>query len=177
MSKINSKEKHLLEQLMNGVMHEDCSIEETPMPKDETLQSEDKEEELKNPIKTATLLKETHGRDNMEGEKTKKKKKKHRDNEHNRNEFLERTPKMEKSFSYMNLHPSLISPIGLGMFGLREDNKDDRLFNPCVLQPPAGETPMVSPSKMLCLESPAPSHFSLFDIRSIPLTKKLTFGS
>ena len=84
---------------------------------------------------------------------------------------------MEKSFSYINLHPSLISPIGLGMFGQRDENRDDKLFNPCVLQPPVGESFMVSPSKMLSLESPAPNPFSLFDIRAIPLTKKLTFGS
>jgi len=75
----------------------------------------------------------------MEGEKTKKKKRKHRDNEHKRNEFLEKTPKMEKSFSYVNLHhPNLISPIGLGMFAQRDENKDDKPFNPCVLLPPAG---------------------------------------
>lgn len=102
---------------MSGVMHEDCSLEETPLPKEDTMQNEDKEEGSKNVAKTSTLIKETQIRDSVEGEKTKKKKKKHRDNEHNRNEFLEKTPKMEKSFSYVNLHPALISPIGLGMFG------------------------------------------------------------
>ena len=55
---------------------------------------------------------------------------------------------MEKPFGCFNLHPGLMSPIGLGMFA-KEDGREEKLFNPCVLQLP-GES-MVSPSKMLSL--------------------------
>lgn len=73
--------------------------------------------------------------DTIEGEKTKKKKKKHRESETNRSEFLEKTPKMNKSFNCFNLHPGQMSPIGLGMFG-KDEAREEKLFNPCVLQLP-----------------------------------------
>jgi hypothetical protein len=170
MAKIGHQEKGLLEQLMNGVSNEECSIEETPCEK-EDRDCADQEEEFKNAQRTSTVLKEA--REMPEAERTKKKKKKNKNNEHSRNEFLEKTPKLDKSFNYINLQPGLISPMGLGMFG-KDDNREEKLFNPCVLQAPM-EASMLSPSKMLSLESPAPRSFSLFDVRIVPMTR-MTFG-
>ena len=44
-------------------------------------------------------------------ERTKKKRKKIKDSDIMKTDILERTPKMEKTFNFINLHPHCISPL------------------------------------------------------------------
>ena len=46
-----------------------------------------------------------------DAERTKKKRKKIKDSDIMKTDILERTPKMEKTFTFINLHPHCISPL------------------------------------------------------------------
>lgn len=97
-------------------------------------------------------------------------------------DILERTPKMEKTFTFINLH--CISPLVFSSH--KKDDREERLFNPCILHPndhhPTDHAHtsndhnhlMVSPSKLLNLNSPMP-HYR-YESRAPPITKKLFFG-
>ena len=117
----------------------------------------------------------------QEVEKTKKKRKKNRENDHLKTDILERTPKMEKNFSFVNLmHPNCLSPLVFS--AAKEEHREERHFNPCILQ--LGDHLMVSPSKMLNLSSPSKAAYpsplprSIFaDHKPAPISKKLYFGA
>lgn len=95
-------------------------------------------------------------------------------------DILERTPnKMEKTFTFINLHPHCISPLVFSSH--KKDDREERLFNPCILHPNDHNLPLpsndhnhllVSPSKFL--NSPMP-HYR-YESRGPAITKKLFFG-
>jgi hypothetical protein len=87
-------------------------------------------------------------------------------------DILERTPKMEKTFTFINLHPHCISPLVFSSHK-KEDRGEEKLFNPCILH---HNDLLVSPSKLLNLNSPMPLPQSYFESRPPAITKKLFFG-
>jgi hypothetical protein len=76
---------------------------------------------------------------------------------------------MEKTFTFMNLHPHCISPLVFSSH--KKEDREEKLFNPCILH--LNDLPMVSPSKLLNLNSPMPHYYHE---RAPPITKKLFFG-
>lgn len=63
---------------------------------------------------------------------------------------------MDKSMSFLNLSQNCISPMGFSSF--KSEEREERPFNPCVIQH-LGESLnalLLSPSKMLNLNSPLP---------------------
>lgn len=66
-------------------------------------------------------------------EKTKKKRKKIRE-DILKTDILEKTPKAEKNFSFANIQ-SCFSPGGI-FSSVQKEDKEEKLFNPCVLQGP-----------------------------------------
>lgn len=106
-----------------------------------------------------------------EAEKTKKKRKRNKESDNMKTDILERTPKMEKTLTFINLHPHCISPLVFS--SLKKEDREEKLFNPCILHI-NNDNPMVSPSKMLSLNSPMP--YKQHEMRMPAITKKLFFG-
>lgn len=86
-------------------------------------------------------------------------------------DILERTPKMEKTFTFINLHPHCISPLVFSSH--KKEDREEKLFNPCILH--HNDHLLVSPSKLLNLNSPMPLPQNYFESRP-PITKRLFFG-
>lgn len=107
-----------------------------------------------------------------EAERTKKKRKKIKESDIMKTDILERTPKMEKTFTFINLHPHCISPLVFSSH--KKEDREEKLFNPCILH--HNDHPLVSPSKLLNLNSPMPMPQSYFESRPPAITKRLFFG-
>lgn len=92
-------------------------------------------------------------------------------------DILERTPKMEKSLSFVNLNHNCISPIGFSSFK-SEEREERQLFNPCIIQHLGDSLNVLSPSKMLNLNSPLPFSYGniLGDGKGKTISKRLFFN-
>ena len=105
----------------------------------------------------------------QEVEKTKKKKKKVKEDIFKTN-ILEGTPKVERNFSFANLH-SCFSPLIFS--SIKKEDREDKPFQPCVLV--HNSEAVVSPSKMLSLNSPFPHEQEMNETSMRPISKKLFF--
>lgn len=82
---------------------------------------------------------------------------------------------MQKNILFSDLYPICLSPMGVLDFSNKKDEREEKLFNPNTLQITEH---VVSPSKMLSLNSPLPfSNPLLCEYKSSMISKQLFFGN
>lgn len=160
---------------MHGLDHDFAALHSEMREEEEREESVEADhkmkEEVQNTEKDVGKVEEKHAIVEVhEAERTKKKRKKLKESDIMKTDILERTPKMEKTFTFINLHPHCISPLVFSSH--KKEDREEKMFNPCILH--LNDHPMVSPSKLLNLNSPMPQYYQ--DHRAPPITKRLFFG-
>ena len=97
---------------------------------------------------------------------TKKKRKKIREEGSRHSDILERTPRAERHFNLANLAGNCLSPFVFSSAKKEEVAEEEggaveRSLNLCVSQPQSGAVNLLSPSKLLNLNSPIPRPLQL----------------
>lgn len=89
--------------------------------------------------------------------------------------MLDKTPKVVRNFSFANLH-TCMSPLIFS--SAQKEDREEKVFQPCILfQSSEPSISVLSPSKMLSLNSPTPSsHIFFGDAKPQPISKRLFFG-
>jgi hypothetical protein len=168
LARITPVERLLLDRLTSGLEEDNQAseplereemIEESPEVNKENIEQQVKDIVVEN--KNTTII-------DPEALKTKRKKKKIRESS-SMTDYLEKTPRAGRNATFPSMNPHCISPLVFSAF--KKDEDCIPLFNPHILHL---DHWMVSPSKLLNLNSPIPSSRLLFyDFKAPPITKQL----